>query len=182
MESPTVRLTLSLLGCAVLAYIITLLPDAFYTPSVRPDLRGPLWLIHLIFLFIHEGGHFVFRPLGETMYLLGGSIMQVLAPGAWIAAALYERSKLAALALFFTGYSLVDVSVYIKDAETRVLPLIGGRGTSHDWWTVLSRHDALDLAAPLGETCFWLGMGAALGATAWAVALSVAAYREKASG
>jgi hypothetical protein len=180
MDSPKTRLAISLLGCMAMAYVAALLPQAFYEPVHSPRMPGVIWFLHLIFLFIHEGGHAIFRPFGDTIYFLGGSIMQVLAPAAWIAAALHERSKLAAPALFFTGYSLVDVSVYIKDAEMRVLPLIGGHKTRHDWWTVLSKYDALDLGRPLGETVFWLGMTMAVCGIVWAVYLSAAAYREAA--
>ncbi|HLP16157.1 MAG TPA: hypothetical protein VK470_07865 [Bacteroidota bacterium] len=178
MDSRKYRLIVWGLGCVFMAYVFALLPDAFYEPSRVPKLNGPLWLIHLIFLYIHEAGHAIFKPFGSTMYFLGGSILQVLAPAVWIAVAARERSRLTVPAVFFTGYSIVDVSVYVKDAESRVLPLIGGKSTLHDWWTVLSRHDALDLALPLGETMFWVGILTSAGAIVWAVYLAVRDFQE----
>jgi hypothetical protein len=178
MDSPKTTLVISLSGCLVLAYIMVMMPEAYYEPSNAPKMAGIIWFIHLFILYIHEAGHLIFRPFGDTMYVLGGSIMQVLAPAAWIASALHDRSKLAAPAVFFTGYSMVDISVYMKDAEMRVLPLIGGKKTEHDWWTVLVRHDALDLGRPLGELFFWLGMIAAFGGLMWAVYLSITTYRD----
>jgi hypothetical protein len=171
------QLAISLLSYAILVYILVLMPGTFYVPTPEMHMPTVIWFIHLIILYIHEAGHAFFSPFGDTLYILGGSILQVLAPAAWIVVAWRERSKLTPVAVFFTGFSMVDVSIYMKDAATRVLPLIGGKKTHHDWWTVLYRRDALDWGEPLGETFFWIGMIAAFYAITWGVYISVQTYR-----
>jgi hypothetical protein len=177
MLTPRSQLIVSLLAYALLLYGWLLLPGAFYQPTASMHLPTLIWLFHLIFLYIHEAGHALFAPFGDTLSLLGGSILQVLAPFVWILVAWRERSKLVPAALYFTGFSMVDISVYMKDAAARVLPLIGGKKTHHDWWTFLYRRDALDWGEPLGETFFLIGMAAAFGALSWGVYISVQTYR-----
>ncbi len=178
MLTPKSQLAISLLTYALLLYVWLLLPDALYVPTAAMHLPAVLWFIHLILLYIHEAGHAFFSPFGDTMYYLGGSIMQVLVPFVWILTAWHERSRLVYAAIFFTGLSMVDVSIYMKDAATRILPLLGGSKTHHDWWTVLYRRDALGWGEPLGEAFFWAGLIAGLGAIAWGVYSSVRTYRE----
>ena len=85
--------------------------------------------------------------------------MQVLAPFAWYFVALYEQSRLSNVALVFTGISLIDVSIYIKDAAVLQLPLIGGLSkTHHDWLNLLNQWEMLDWSWGLGEIIFWIGM------------------------
>jgi hypothetical protein len=177
MLPPKSQLIVSLLSYALLLSVLVLLPDVFYVPTAAMRMPAVIWFIHLITLYIHEAGHAIFRPFGDTMYYLGGSIMQVLVPLVWMITAWHERSKLVPAAIFFTGYSMVDISVYMKDAALRVLPLIGGSKTHHDWWTVLYRRDALDWGEPLGETFFWIGMLSACGGLAWGVYISIQTYR-----
>ncbi len=175
--TPKTQLAVSLLAYAFLAYVCVLMPGTYYEPSAAMHMPGVIWFIHLILLYIHEAGHALFRPFGDTMYILGGSILQVLAPVVWILTAWRERSKLVAAAVFFTGVSMVDISIYMKDAEARVLPLLGGNRNHHDWWTVLYRRDALDWGWPIGESFFWAGMVLATAALAGGVYISVQTYR-----
>jgi hypothetical protein len=137
-----------------------------------------LWFTHIFILYIHEAGHFFFRMFGETMYILGGSIMQVLVPFVWFLVAKREASALAPVALFFTGESTVDVSVYIRDAETRILPLLGGSHSKHDWATFLGQMDMLDWGVPLGNVFFISGLIISLGAIAWGVSLSYRMFQQ----
>lgn len=177
MLSPKSQLLVSLLAYMLLLYVWIRMPDTYYEPTAAMNMPTVIWFIHLIILYIHEAGHALFSPFGDTVYYLGGSIVQVLVPVVWILTAWRERSKLTPVAVFFTGFSMVDISIYIKDAATRVLPLIGGKKTHHDWWTVLYRRDALDWGLPLGETFFWIGMVVALGALVWGVFVSVQTFR-----
>jgi len=170
---------LRLFGYAILLYIWCLLPFNFYEPTPAFHLPTILWLIHLFILYIHEAGHFFFRMFGESLYILGGSIMQVLAPFVWFLVAWREESANAPVAVFFTGVSLVDVSIYVRDAETRILPLLGGHHVKHDWATFLGDHDMLDWGVPLGNLFFFTGLLAALGAVVWGVRLSLMLYQQE---
>ncbi len=171
-------LVLRLCGYAILLYVWFLLPFNLYEPTPTFHLPAILWFIHLIILYIHEAGHFFFRIFGDTMYILGGSIMQVLVPFVWFIVAWREESANAPVAVFFTGVSLVDVSIYVRDAETRILPLLGGHHTKHDWATFLGDHDMLDWGVPLGNLFFFVGLFAALGAMIWGVNLSLKLYQQ----
>ena len=91
----------------------------------------------------------------RQLYILGGSIMQVLVPFVWFLVAWREESANAPVAVFFTGVSLVDVSIYVRDAETKILPLLGGHHVKHDWATFLGDHDMLDWGVPLGNLFFY---------------------------
>ena len=153
------RLGISLFGYAVLLYLLILLPIHLYTPVRHFDLPGMLWFTHLMLLYIHEAGHLIFNIFGKTVTIMGGSLMQVLAPLAWFIVAKREESPLSNPALFFTGVSIVDVSIYVKDAEVLQLPLIGGLSKAHhDWRNLLVQWDMVDSAFVLGEILFWCGM------------------------
>lgn len=154
-----VQLYISLFGYAVLLYLFILMPIHLYTPVSRFDLPNLLWFMHLILLYIHEAGHLIFSIFGKTISILGGSLNQVLIPLVWYVVAWREHSSMKNVALFTTGASIVDVSIYVKDAEVLKLPLIGGLSKAHhDWRNLLRGWDALDQAFFLGEVLFWIGM------------------------
>jgi hypothetical protein len=158
----TFRSYLPLAGYALLLYLLVLLPVHLYTPVRTFDLPNLLWLTHLILLYIHEAGHFFFSVFGRTISILGGSLMQILVPAVWYSVALRERSSLSHAAMFFTGVSIVDVSIYVKDADVLQLPLIGGLSIAHhDWRNLLREWEMLGSAFVLGELLFWIGMGIA---------------------
>ena len=86
-------------------------------------------------LIIHEAGHFLFRPFGDFVYLMGGSLMQVIFP--LLLAGYFFRSRYwpgVQLFLFWLGQNLINISVYAADADTRILPLVGGG--RHDWFYI----------------------------------------------
>jgi hypothetical protein len=153
------KLVISLCGYGVLFYIFILLPQNLYTPTRFFNLSGIIWFVHLILLYIHEAGHLFFGVFGRTIGILGGSLNQILAPVIWYFVAMREGSLLKNVALFFTGVSLVDVSIYVKDAELLLLPLIGGLSKAHhDWKNLLSRWGLIDWSFTIGEILFWFGM------------------------
>lgn len=153
------NLIISLSGYGVLLYILVLLPFHLYTPTRGFDLPNLLWLIHLILLYIHEAGHLLFSIFGKTMSILGGSLNQILVPIVWIVVAKREGSSLSNVAIFFTGVSIVDVSIYVKDAEVALLPLIGGLSIAHhDWRNLLRSWEMLEYGSTIGEMLFWCGM------------------------
>ena len=176
--SARLKFVFALLGYAVLLYLWILLPINLYQPTRTFHLPNLLWITHLFILYIHEAGHFFFRLFGDDLYILGGSIMQVLVPFVWFLVARHEESALTPVAAFFTGLSLVDVSVYVRDAETRVLPLLGGHHAKHDWATFLGDHDMLDWGVPLGNIFFFLGLAISLGAIGWGVKFSYRLFQQ----
>jgi hypothetical protein len=132
--------------------------------------------LHGANLAFHEFGHLFFRPFGEFMSILGGSLFQVLLPLALLAVfAVRQRDNFAAaVALWWCGQNFVDLAPYIRDAEYRVLPLVGGGGEdSHDWGNLLTMLDAVDSCYALARTSFTLGALVMLAALAWGAYLLV---------
>lgn len=63
-----------------------------------------------------------------------------------------------AVALFWTGESITDVAIYMADARTRALPLLGGDGVMHDWNYLLSALGLLNWTGALAGLTFGVGM------------------------
>lgn len=87
----------------------------------------------------HEVGHFICMPFGAFLHVAGGSIWQILF---WLLLAVYERLKgrtvPALFMLMLVGHSFINLSVYIRDAQERDLPLILGLSADHhDWGNLL---------------------------------------------
>jgi hypothetical protein len=87
----------------------------------------------LVNLAFHEAGHLFFTPLGSTMHFLGGTLGQLIVPGGLVVYFVLRRRQAlgAAFCCWWFGESLVNVAVYMADARTLALPLVGGG--VHDW-------------------------------------------------
>jgi hypothetical protein len=139
---------------------------------VSGNLAAPLQILHRIDLVFHEAGHVLFRPLGDFLMVLGGSLLQVLLPAVAAGAFLLRHHNPfgASVGLWWTGQNLADVAVYIGDARALRLPLLGGgsgadRPGMHDWHNILGRLGWLDHDRMLAGATDVLGvilMGAAL--------------------
>jgi hypothetical protein len=78
-------------------------------------------------LAIHEAGHVFFQPLGDTVVVLGGSLLQVIVPLAFVAYFMRQREAFSAsVVAAWLGASLANVALYI-----------------HDWWYLLTEWDML---------------------------------------
>ncbi len=125
------------------------------------------------FLPIHEAGHFLFRLFGKTLYILGGSFWQVMFPVIWFAIALKQRSQTAPFAGFWIGENLMDVSLYIRDAQFMALPLLGGESIGHDWKNLLMQWDAVDAAGTIADITYYsgfiIGLGSIAAGIGWAL-------------
>jgi hypothetical protein len=121
-------------------------------------LRDPSryrWLDSLD-LAIHETGHLVFAVGGETLAILGGTLMQLIVPVVF-AAALWRAGDRhgATVPLWWAGQNCWNISVYVKDARTQELPLVGGG--EHDWTTLLDQWGWLERDQALGGAVYLLG-------------------------
>ena len=145
----------------------------------RPGQRWPLLLSFFrmwTFLPIHEAGHFMFKFFGRTLYILGGSFWQIALPLLWFLVALKKRSHVAPFALFWVGENFMDVSLYIRDAPFRWLPLLGGHASRHDWYNLLSDFDMLDSAETLANITYYSGAAVCLGAIGAGLYLAAASF------
>jgi len=113
---------------------------------LHPDHYG---LLDHVDLAVHETGHLVFGPLGEFLGMLGGTLFQLLVPGAfvWYFTRRGDRYA-AAVALWWVAQSCWNVSVYVKDARSQELPLVGGG--EHDWAYLLGELDLVHHDQALG--------------------------------
>ncbi len=114
-------------------------------------------------LVFHESGHLLFWAFGEFVGILGGSIMQVLVPGMCTVHFLWNgRNWAATLTSFWVAQTLFNLSVYVKDARARALPLIGGEDTIHDWNWLLGKTHLLKWDHLLGNVVYSAGVVALL--------------------
>jgi len=129
--------------------------------------------LHYVNLPFHEYGHIFFRPFGEIWTLMGGSIFQILVP---LAPLLYflvwQRDNFAAsLMLWWSGQNCLDVSPYVADAPTRLIPLIAGIDEAHDWWNVLTLSDRMSYANLYASLFFGLGVVLIIVSQLWGATL-----------
>jgi hypothetical protein len=135
-----------------------------------------LSFMHDILLPIHEAGHVLFRPFGEFMTILGGSLFQVMAPLGIGVAFIWKNSDNfgGAMGFWLGGASLVDVSPYVYDALHPYMTLLGGHTGAdgpHDWIYLLSAMGQLPRAQGWGAFVHACGGLLMVGALAWGAAV-----------
>jgi hypothetical protein len=114
--------------------------------------------LDMVDLVFHEAGHVIFGFFGEFVGLLGGSLMQVLIPaivtGYFI---LHGQQWSGMVTLFWVGQSLFNVSVHVRDARARALPLLGDDPSAHDWHNILGRLGLLRWDHAIGNLVYLFG-------------------------
>ena len=174
------RIVILVAKFTVLAYCLFLLLFLLteFAPE-NPAYRPPFGIVVLdmINLFIHEAGHFFFGLFGRWLMILGGSLVQILLPLLLLVVTARQTVSQSAWPAFWLGESMVNVSAYVRDAPHMQLRLIA-RGLTHDWNYLLSGH--LELAEPLADTLFVLGLLVCALAIAAGVYFAVRVFRESA--
>jgi len=126
------------------------------TCAASPSTYRFLDRVDLVF---HEAGHVIFGFFGEFIGILGGSLMQVLVPAIVVAYFFFHRQPYSAsVSLFWVAQSLFNVSVYVRDARTRALPLLGGEDTLHDWGYILGKLNLLLWDRAIGNLIYAIGL------------------------
>ena len=128
--------------------------------------------IHGPLLVFHEAGHVLFRPFGEWMAVLGGSLFQLLLPAILCGALLLKNRDPfgASIGLWLLGVSVMDVAPYMYDAwEPRLTLLGGGTGNDsfHDWIYLFDSMNQLHHAQRIGGATHAVGVAVVLLALAW---------------
>lgn len=141
-------------------------------------------LIHLPMVPIHEFGHILFRPFGEFMTLLGGSLFQVLLPLVFGGVFLVKNRDpfAASVMLWWAAVAVMDVAPYIYDAWAPQHVLLTGRTGdtgSHDFIDTLDDLGLLHKARPIGRGVHAFGLVAMLLALAWGAWLVWQQYRNR---
>ncbi|MDO9054036.1 MAG: hypothetical protein Q7U37_08950 [Gallionella sp.] len=112
-----------------------------------------LWLSHSgdrwVFLLdsanlaFHEAGHPLFGLLSERLAVYGGTLAQLMFPLLVLFSFYRQRASFScACAVLWLGENLFNIAVYMADARTRILPLVGGG--EHDWTEIFGRWGVLD--------------------------------------
>lgn len=137
--------------------------------------------LHQINLGFHEWGHFIMIPFWDFLHILGGSLFQCLTPMIF---ALYfyfkENARFStAMCLWWMGENFTDVAIYIADARTRSLPLIGDMWPeSHDWYNLLSMMDMLQYDDAIALISHYTGMMIMFWAIIWGIKIIVKEHIE----
>lgn len=140
--------------------------------------------MHNILLPIHEAGHIFLRPFGDFMTVLGGSLFQVALPfGIGVAFLVKQRDAFgAAVCLWWTGTSFLDLAPYVWDSLDPQLILLGGhtgQDGGHDWIYLLSHFGILDRAHAWGAGFHFVGVMLMLIGICWGVDAVVRMSRER---
>jgi hypothetical protein len=156
---------------------VLILASAFYLLFLYQAARGkgPLLMIDLVFVPIHEGGHLLFRFFGwQFLYVAGGTLMQLAVP-LMLAAyfALQRQVQGTAFCAFFFFEQFLPISTYMADARAQQLLLltVGDSGfVIHDWNYLFGRLGVLNhdvQIAHVVRTLGWLGMMATVVWMVW---------------
>lgn len=131
------------IGLAFYGVWCGLTPDRFHFPDA---LNLP----------IHETGHTVFSWGGEVLQALGGTLLQLLMPLAFVVYFWRRRDRHAAsVALWWAGQNCWNIARYIGDARAQELPLVGGG--EHDWAFLLATWRLLPLDQSLAYNARGVG-------------------------
>lgn len=144
-------------------------------------------VLHLVNLPFHEAGHVLFRPFGQFMTSLGGTLGQLLVPIICSVVLLFQQRDPfgAALGLWWLGENLLDIAPYINDARAGALPLVGGNfGHSspygfHDWEYLLTETGLLGQDHLLAGLCHSAGGLIMLAALTWGSVLLLRLWQER---
>jgi hypothetical protein len=114
----------------------TVLLFAVMVPA-RQWLMSVFWLPDFVNLAFHEGGHIIFGVLGLRFIMVaGGTLMQLLLPGAAMLHFLKRGERLSScVALFCLGQNFLGIGHYVADARAQQLELVAGG--VHDWTYLL---------------------------------------------
>lgn len=148
---------------------------------VGARIRNPeYWdLLDDVNLAIHEAGHLLFQFLGEPWLTLGGSLLQVIVPVAFVVYFARTGQRFAAACtMTWVAASLLNVATYVGDARAQELSLLGGENVVHDWWFLLTEWDLITRDLELARM---IRMAAA-GAAAVALGVGLATLRESSAG
>ncbi|WP_269532089.1 hypothetical protein [Chitinimonas sp. BJYL2] len=161
-----------------LGILILMLWGAWFVASDWREGEAGMSFLHNANLAFHEFGHLLFRPFGEWMMFLGGSLFQCLVPLIFLVAFVWQRQQpyAGAVCLWWFGQNLIDVAPYIGDARSLSLPLIGewnddmveARMFRHDWHNILDALDMLGWDHRLAALAHWGGATIMVLAIAWA--------------
>jgi len=160
---------------------ILVIAAAFYLLFLYQAARGsgPMLMIDLVFVPIHEGGHLLFRFFGEFLAVAGGTILQLAVPLMLAAFFIFHRQiPGTAFCMFFFFEQFLPIATYMADARAQELPLLtvgDSDNVIHDWAYLFGKLGVLDHDTQIAHgvrVLGWLGM---IGTLAWFILRSLKA-------
>ena len=140
---------------------------------------GPLLMIDIVFIPIHEGGHLLFRFFGEFLAVAGGTLLQLGVPVMLATFFFFQRQVMGtAFCMFFFFEQFLPISIYMADARAQELPLLtvgDSDNVIHDWNYLFGKFGVLEHDTQIAHAVRvigWLGM---ISTVAWMVWRSVQA-------
>ena len=128
------------------------LPSLFVAAAAYYILstRGTFSYMDNFDLIIHEAGHFIFSWCGDTIYILGGTLMQLLVPFLLITFSLYNSFQyFFQFSLLIFAQNCINISVYAADAQAMQITLFGPIGAKHDWNSLLTKYKLLEYSGDI---------------------------------
>jgi predicted RNA-binding Zn-ribbon protein involved in translation (DUF1610 family) len=141
-------------------------------------------LIHLPMVPIHEFGHILFRPFGEFMTLLGGSLFQAGLPLVFAGVFLVKNRDpfAASVMLWWSAVAVMDIAPYVYDAQQPQHILLTGRTGdtgAHDFIDVLGDLGLLHRARAVGYTVHAFGVATLIASLVWSTAMVWLQFRHR---
>ena len=141
-------------GPAYARLALTIALALYAIPLMRHPEAGSL--LDSVDLAIHETGHLAFNPFGIVIGFAGGTLFQLIVPAAfvWYFARRGDRHA-ATVPLWWIAQNCWNISVYVRDARTQELPLVGGG--EHDWAFLLGHFGVLPHDQGIGRAIHAVG-------------------------
>jgi hypothetical protein len=149
--------------------------SGFYLLFLYQAARGAGFLLLMdgVFVPIHEGGHLLFRFLGEFLSVAGGTLLQLGVPIALAIYFLFQRqAQGVAFCLFFFFEQFLPIATYMADARAQDLPLLtigDGDYVIHDWNYLFSELGVLQHDVRIAGTVRFFGWLGMLGVVCWLI-------------
>lgn len=159
---------------AAVLIIISIWGFSLIFSSIASNAAGSSFL-HLINLPFHEAGHVIFRPFGEFMTSLGGTLGQLAIPLICFYVFLIKQHNTFASSIcaWWFGENFLDIAPYINDARAGQLLLLGGNyGHSspygfHDWEYLLTETGLLQYDQAIAVGAHFIGSIIMISSVIW---------------
>ena len=148
---------------------------AFYGLFLLQAARGsgPLLMIDLVFVPIHEGGHLLFRFFGEFLSVAGGTLLQLSVPVMLATFFIFQRQVMGtAFCMFFFFEQFLPISTYMADARAQDLPLLTVGDADyviHDWNYLFDKFGVLDHDTQIAHAVRVIGWIGMVSTVAWMI-------------
>lgn len=138
--------------------ILSLIPIAyFWNCAANHTSQHFIDYVNLIF---HEAGHVIFSFFGTFIHIAAGSAFQVLLPLFIAGYFFYKHQNISgSVVLLWVGQSIINVSVYARDAINMNLDLLGGDAVTHDWNALLTMTGLLKHTYTIANIIYSIGIG-----------------------